>query len=264
MSIRIATAALAAAALGAGVATGAAAVTGPQQVTAVFTGEVDPIEGVDTLGEFGVPGANIGGLPLTATFTVNERNPNLFSVFNPSGSTPDVSEYIGLVSADLSIDGEDVQLPGLADPFSLVLLSDNGLGYGYLAQSEAYVPLTNNIGLSKTLSLRISIPLHIPTTPDYHSYALSGDVWNPVPTGSGFRMEGSYTITSNSIAVPLSETLGLISDSLTVTTRSAPWLPALVGARAAVPEPATWATMLLGLGGLGALARRRRGAVRAA
>src|SRR5689334_4192957 len=75
---------------------------GPKQITATYTGVVDPLIGIDTLGEFGPMGSDLGGAPFTATFTINERNPN------QGGFPPTQSAYVGLASADLKINGRDV------------------------------------------------------------------------------------------------------------------------------------------------------------
>ena len=77
--------------------------------------------------------------------------------------------------------------------------------------------------------------------------------------GSG-SPESSSSHFSNSFEVPLGMDAFVLADG--VTANAGTWLVdnRRVGPVAGVPEPATWAMMLLGFGGLGAALRRRRAA----
>ncbi len=76
-----------------------------------------------------------------------------------------------------------------------------------------------------------------------------------LPTGyaSGTSLSGTDTFDNTTISA-----LGLTPGTYTYDFGSGPFADSVVVNIAAVPEPATWALMLLGFAGIGAMAYRRR------
>ena len=223
----------------------------PQQVTATFQGVVNA-GSIDTLGAFGLPGADISGDAFTASFVVNEKQAH--SVLQSATQ----SYYFGPVVATLTINGVSLKI---SDPYDQALSTNYLNGYQYYADAFQATSLTHSETMREGFQFDISLPLVFANPPDYHSYALSGAQWNPVPNDPGnFNFGGSFLIAEFPSHL-FFESFYLESTELTVTSVNAPSPPHISAAaalNAPVPEPATWAMMLLGAGGLGAAARRRR------
>jgi hypothetical protein len=253
MHLRASTVVLAAVAASA-IAIPAHAKTVPQLVTATASGIVAP-GSTDTIGAFGVPGGDLSGLPFTAAINLNERSPTFVS-----GATGNMSLANATGDASLTINGTTASFDNV---FTLMeAYSQQNPGEYYYA-SEALEKLSLSKSITATYGLIIGSGLagYLTDALDYHRFLLSGIVLD-----SPF-FEGLFDANSSLF----SEHLGLLANSLTVTSVRAP-KPAntppgisfqAAGAGAlAVPEPASWTMMLLGVAALGTMTRRRREVVR--
>jgi hypothetical protein len=253
MQMRASTLALAAAA-SALAALPAHAKAVPQLVTATYTGVVGS-GAVDTLGEFGPPGASLGGAPFTATFALNERSP---------GFSSQTSQYLssGQATGDAQLTIGKTAVSFTNDNLNLGIQEYVGSTY-YVYGANAFFssPISSSADTTFQLIGSFSLPAIPPGPPDYHSFPLSGWTWDPPP---GQLFSGAFIVSSPYF----NEALQLLASGLTVTSIKAPkpasgphgisFQAAGAHALAAVPEPASWTTLLLGVGALGAIARRRR------
>ncbi len=197
-------------------------------VVTTFTGTVSV--GLDRTGLFGAPGASLAGDAFKAVYTTDDTAPGAVS----SSTTRFDSQITGgpgvsPVKASLEINGVTFFVSGGAggetrrggdtNPTSSVTL--------FAAGDDA------NTGLSNFVS---SFTDHFSLSSDYHA-ALNHVVRSDDGTGDYFFTgDGTNTFAWAKF------------DVATVTVQS-------VGG--AVPEPGPWALMVLGIGGLGAVLRRR-------
>jgi hypothetical protein len=226
--------------------------TVPQLVTATYSGLVGP-GGEDDLGIFGPTGGHLDGMPFTATFALNERSPG-FGSYISSGlnfASGPGDETLTINGYSVSFNNVQTYIDAGNDPY---------IGeYAYSAYAQEKDPISNSLNTEYSLSMLSKVPALQTGTPDYHKYLLNGLVWKAT-TFDGFLYVHSQFFT---------EDIPLYLSSLLVTSVRAPKpsgaTPGISfqapgqGAHAfAVPEPGAWTMMLLGVGALGAMGRRRR------
>jgi hypothetical protein len=215
--MRIKSAALACAALGALLSTSAFA----DIVTETYTGTVI---GIDYAGYFGTAGSDLSNATFTATYVFDT---------NHIGSTPSSSAFITsirgfnlntpAISASLAIEGQTLTFTGAGLYYSELLVQNLASGH---FQSYAQVHSISGADLSNyiyTNDPNAPNNLTLLTTP--FSYTLPGN------ENSTLFQYGADNLT-------------LLSNTVTLT--------------AGVPEPSTWAMMILGFACVGAMAYRRR------
>ena len=218
--MRIKSAALACAALGALVSTSAFA----DIVTTTYTGTVI---GTDYAGYFGVAGSDLSNATFTATYVFDTNHSGSTQW---SGTFNTFTNGIGVkspaISASLAINGQTLAFTANQFYYSQLLAQDRASGH---FQSEA----------------------------DVHS--MSGAIWqnfiytddpNAPYNLTSLTTPFSYTLNTQSI-YDNSSLFQYGSDSLTL-------LSTTVTLAGAVPEPSTWAMMLLGFAGIGFMAYRRK------
>ena len=194
-------------------------------VTYTWTGYV--AEGVDQIGLFG--GGNLTGLDFTAVFSRDDALADDLSL----GA---VNSYVRggqAVSAKLTIGGVTIDVGGVNGEQSQF---DNGAFEGFSHHAASVLG-----GVSFT-ARSLGDPTDYLAGPDYHT--LAGLTADDTP---GFYWEGRFDFGA---ADPDDPNQGLFTNG-----RFVPYGVA-VGSTGAVPEPATWAMMILGFGGVGATLRR--------
>ena len=176
-------------------------------------------------GAFAAPGVSIEGDPFSIVFVFNSETP----LVSQTATSIDTQGGLCCItpipfgSAPMTIDGitrEMVQSPNSHIPFEAEIKYDAAAGTVLFFGGR-------NDGIDSTISIKMmgpQIPLSLDTPFSMTQDAGSFFRWEPVPFG-----------TDRAILNPT---------SLTVVRT--------------VPEPATWAMMLLGFFGLGAALRRRR------
>lgn len=204
-----------------------------------YTGTI--ATGSDGLGAFGTPGASLVGLAFTAVFELTSPLPGAFT-----GSAP-AFEYIS---------GGSSLGPGVPSPVS-GKLTINGNTVQFFG-SELGVAQINNETPVGVDQIR------------YYAEHNSGD-FRYVLGASAFSTNNFINLTN--LTTPVSYTLNNPGDGSvgnfdirSLTNLSAPKSTASFNVSSvtvspfasAVPEPATWATMLLGFGLMGAAMRYRR------
>jgi hypothetical protein len=220
----------------------------PQLVTANYSGVLD-VGSIDSLGEFGSAGGDLSGMPFTATFALNERSPD-FS----SGYANGVTFASATGNASLTINGHVASFSNSYVDLDVVDFVNPG-DYLYQGIADHTVQLSNSYTAIYELNLNEGLWAYFAGSTDYHYSPLSGFAFD-TPTSLGYFDTSSQFFREN---------LGLLASSLMVTSVRAPKplnTPSGIsfsnaGLRA-VPEPAGWAMMLVGIGALGAIARRRR------
>jgi hypothetical protein len=241
---------LMAAALVAGLAPAASAAT----FTATIVGTVNL--GTDLEGVFG-QGSDLAGLPFLAVYTINDAAPGASVVHAPGSSS---ISGVGSVSSVLSINGSAPMAfgasAGTAEAFNL---PDR---YRLDTQSAS----TTGAGgpgtlftISKTQDLWFGLG-------SLFSDFTDGDFRTPfVFTAGGFASNGVGFLEISELASGLGTPIvhGIAYAALDVSSFTLAALPSPPGPTG-VPEPATWAMMILGFAGVGALLRARRGAPLAA
>ena len=208
-------------------------------VTYTYTGTVD--HGADDFGLFGVGGASLSGAAFTAVFTRDDALAPDGIVVGAFSSSITEFDGLGAVTGVITINGVAYNVaPGLSqqnqyddgiyEAFSHIVEGGGahlGLGggtLGTLAPLAAYDYLAGG---------------------DYHTLASFSSANTP-----GFEMFGSFDFSAKDMEgrsfASLRATQLVVSPNPGVPTGGA------------VPEPATWAMMILGFGGVGCTLRRRR------
>jgi PEP-CTERM motif len=212
-------------------------------ITVTWSGEVQTAVGypagssvTDTNGYFGTAGASLAGQAFTATF-----------VFDSSTS--------GAVSTSTTIAGgsqlDGTRLPAVPSPLVSAALSINGNSVSFNGQYQNEVFTSSKTGQFQTDTWDSTGN----SATNYLTLEFLAQPSGPV-AGFPTTLLGNYTYTPGSgvIVGPASifvrdgERLQLDALSVTVSDTSSV---------AAVPEPSTWAMMVLGFGGLGFLSYRR-------
>ena len=216
--MRIKSAALACAALGALLSTSAFA----DIVTETYTGTVS--NGLDATGLFGSKNADLSGLTYTATYVFDTAVPG--AAHNSPGAT--FFTYGGgvntpAVSAAMTINGHT--------------FTTNGLGHAELDASNM-----------SSGSFQTYAQANAAFGSQFDNFLETQDPAAPYPTS----LSSPFTYTY--LAVGTSSAYGTFKIGLDQLFLS----PTTVTLTAAVPEPSTWAMMILGLAGVGFMTCRRK------
>jgi len=199
-------------------------------VTYTYTGYV--AEGTDQIGLFG--GGNLTGADFTAVFSRDDALADDISL-------GEVNSYVRgaqAVTGKLTIGGVTIDIGGVNGEQSQF---DNGAFEGFFHHAAGVLG-----GLSFTAST-MADPTDYLAGPDYHTLGpLTAD------NTPGFFWQGRFDFGA---ADPQDPNQGLFTNG-----RFVPYAVA-VSSTGAVPEPATWAMMIMGFGGVGWTLRRRRGAL---
>lgn len=205
--------------------------------------------GVDGVGQIASAGGTDGSQFTSSTFTATAGD-NLqfyFDYVTSDGHLPDGTNYEDYTWAQLQT--------AAGDPIAML----------YTARTEASGSIVPGLGLgpiSATLSpASVDIIPGAPTWSPLGSY--SGQCWGP---GCGYTgwVRSDYTIGANGdyrLVLGVTNFVDNIYDSglafngLTIASHPIDDDPGPTGV---VPEPASWALMILGFGGVGAMVRRRR------
>jgi hypothetical protein len=202
----------------------------------------------------------------TATCTVQASGTAPFTVLNlgTAGSA-------GLVSTSNITSGPAIGF----DSISSITFSGTNTGVYAGSTSTAASPLTLGNTLSNSLQEYFAIQPGGTVTINFSAAQTSLDLlWGTVDTPTGYNVitNGSQSITGAEIAsaggsltsgatntaVELSGLNSFTSISFQDTIANNPAFEFLVGEPSAVPEPSTWAMMILGFAGIGFMAYRRK------
>jgi hypothetical protein len=219
--VRIKSAALVCAALGTLVSTSAFA----DIVTETYTGTV---MGTDYAGYFGTAGSDLSNTIFTATYvfdtnhsgSIQDSNNNIKSTRGFNLNSP-------AISASLAINGQ------------ILTFTANGIYYSQL--------LVQNLATSGHFQSFAQV--HSLSGADLNNYIYTNDPSAPGNLSS-LTTPFSYTLNTQ-YSYDNSNLFQYSSDNLTL-------LPTTVTLTDGVPEPSTWAMMILGFAGVGAMTYRRR------
>jgi hypothetical protein len=209
--------------------------------TVTYTGTV--ASGTDGTGVFGVAGANLAGDAFTAVFTVNDSvsdelysSPNLTNLF---GGTQDKNQ--SPVSAAITIGGQTLAISG--SYYGQAWQSTLASGEAELFRQAADVGDNGSVNYDVNLWSKI------------FSYI------NPVATVADYNQPESYTVQTGDFGqgsltdIQTSDATGAtvvdVTASLDTTSVT------IASVVSAVPEPATWGMLTLGVGMIGFAVRRR-------
>jgi hypothetical protein len=217
-------------------------------ITVTWTGSLSPAGTggtVDTNGLFGATGASYAGDPFSATLVFDSATAG--AIYNPATGTLEGGSDINgsrspgtpspLVSASLTINGTSVSIGG---GYSAQLVSTPGSSAG-TASFTTYVQSGATSGNTELLKLEFSGANLTGAVPGF-PIAINQNGSFTLVSGDGVLANQASQFFDNG------ETLTFVPASVTVTDQSSV---------AAVPEPSTWAMMLVGFGGLGFLSYRR-------
>lgn len=200
-------------------------------VTVTYQGTV--ASGSDGVGVFGAAGADLVGDSFTAVYTVNDtlspvaaNDPGQLSLSEGGSELGDGAT----VSATVTIKGVTVQIDG--SYFSEAFQST--INYGV---AQVYEKATSGTASGESVDSSI------------YSYS------DPWLANSDYHAPFSYTVQ------PGVSAYGTFYDSGSGSTTNLSLVPTSVTIADAVPESATWAMLILGLGMIGFAARRRNAAV---
>ena len=202
------------------------------------------VNGLDRTGEFGRLGRTLDGLAFSAVFTLDDAAPGVRTTLTANSST---IEGIGAqgVTAGVTIDGHTLQFGRAATPDFEV--STGGAreffqpNYNFFHE-EVRGGFRDNSYISADVQ---STTVHFLTSPNFRTPF--------VASGPGLTFAGGFSVNNNA--------LGHVAYSDFLITRVETVLRPQAGA---VPEPSSWALMIVGFGAAGAMLRRRRGAAFAA
>jgi hypothetical protein len=197
-------------------------------VTATYTGTVT---GTDSAGDFGLPGASLNGMTFTSSYVfdtslagIGSSSANgIFQTYGGTGYTaPQLSNP--LQSASITINGHTFTTTG---QYASTLITENATNpYGYSIYAYALAETTSGY-LNNELTSKNPVNVPFPTSinsPFTYSFR------------DGDANYGNFVFNNDQ--------LSLLSATVTVTD--------------AVPEPSTWAMMILGFAGIGLITYRRR------
>jgi hypothetical protein len=188
-------------------------------VTEIYTGVIT--NGTDTAGFFGKPGAVFSPLDPPTPFTAK-------FVFNTAGGTSTEVDG-GSISASLTINGQTFSETNPGAAFAALHISNTSNTFDTFAEADPTNPET----------FTITVVTHDTDAP--HPTSLTSEFSYNIKLVAPFQNNGTFHIGGDTISLtPITVTL---TDGDTV---------------AAVPEPSTWAMMILGFAGIGAMTYRRR------
>ena len=191
------------------------------------------------LGQFSINNISgtFSGAPLFAT---NVQNTYKWAAANPATSTLDVF---------VSVTGLTGPLGGITHPATFdTYVTSNFLASGWSVTEQTWLDPNNNINTGSSLGTGTFGPSITSMTDHFNSLTA---------TGAGpYSITTEYLVTVNRNGIPLVNPkkpkgphTQFTTDNLTTDVFGTPGV---------VPEPGTWALMILGFGGVGALLRNRR------
>ena len=210
---------------------------GAAVLTSTFTGTV--LSGTDGPGDFGPAGGDLTGDPYSITYTFNDtlgvRNPGqLYGGTNQGTSSP-------LTQVAFTINGMTSVFSSF--PTSSQLNASLLLKHGKVTKFAAFSSGLN--GGQYAMNQVVASPAH-------GSYTVVGDEYSGALNSSKYCFDSSHTNNCGQFFLPG----GLHGQFLTTTFDIVGMRPVGEG----VPEPGTWAVLLLGLGAIGWRTRRSRAA----
>jgi hypothetical protein len=213
----------------AGSAFGLALAASPASATVVYVDYMGTVtEGFDGDGLFGPINGDLTGLTFTAHYlfdiSLGDRDTN--SYIDKVTGGYDFGNASPALGATLTIAGQSVQFTG------------ERLGINFVSQDGQYAELDDDAGyyLNNQINNGPAFEPSLTTPFSASTAAFSSNYANSITNGGGFAIGGAGGSLFNT---NVSGGLG-------------------TGAVAAVPEPATWAMMLIGFGGIGfAMCRRK-------
>jgi hypothetical protein len=185
--------------------------------------------GQDHAGLFKAPGTDLAGLAYTASFTI-DTDVNRYSDVSPQGPVEGANNFgsvMPLLDASFTLDGATIQL----DPARFNVFTVGG--FRYLLGSNCGCPAdpTGDPNLDFTFD---AFSANAPASLDApFSFVPGANTYGYLAL---YTPEGEYAFDGN-----------FYVDRVTGVVQTA-----------AIPEPATWALMILGFGGAGAMLRRLR------
>lgn len=211
-----------------------AAVTG---VNVTYTGTVG--SGIDSPGAFGAAGTDLTG-----------QSYSLLYSFDIAGLTPSHLSYPGLAT------GTFVES---ASPTSTATITINGRSSTIDGSDDATLER-----LFVDPSFRPDSPFFLATSvanSGYANYSLTGvGSLNPIFSTLDVTRPLTYTLTADDLGSSLTRS-NFTTPDFDLSLNQANVTVAAAGTAGAVPEPASWAMMVIGFGAMGGALRRRRASV---
>lgn len=216
-------------------------------VVETYTGTT--YSGTDYVGLFGPAGSSLKDLPVTATFTFDTSQAFL-NLGDASFDSYEGGTFFGGV------------------PFGTGVFHIKGFDYTILGHDAGFLAGGFNSGGPWPEQMG-EVDLDGDTcTPDCGNTYLFADVYDPTNTHSGLAQRLTHSFTYTVRAGDSSAGGFVVETAADAVTLGSPEAAAnfhidtiTVRVLSGVPEPTTWAFMLLGFGGLGALLRRRATAI---
>ncbi len=205
--------------------------------------------GVDYTGEFGQIGRVLTGLAFTAVYTLDDSAPNAIRSLSPGFSTivggPNRGSPFTPLTADLTIAGHVMHFGVGANQYHE---ASNGGAKGVISgnyndyEDEIFGGFGDPGGITNAVT---STSVHFLTASDPRTPF--------VASGPGLTFSGGFSVNSNAAGVTNERQRHAFADFLTTRVETV-----LRPQGGAVPEPASWALMIIGFGATGAMLRRRR------
>ena len=203
------------------------------------------VNGFDRTGEFGQINRTLDGLAFTAVFTLDDSAPNARRSLSPGYSTinggPNFGTPFTPLTANLTIAGHTLHFGEAANANY-----EGSYGQAKGVVGHNYNDYEDQVGGG----FRNNSYIRADVTSTTVNFLTASDPRTPfVASGPGLTFDGGFSINNNA--------LGHVAYSDFVITRVESVLQPQAGA---VPEPASWALMIVGFGAAGAILRRRRAA----